>query len=194
MDAQLLALAKAQDEFRQTVAVGLTDLKSIYDSCAREHANEQKQRANEQESARRAIDGANGEREKLEQKLMQCEHALSETKHALVETREKAKDVRMRDGRCDAMWCVRAMWGGRWASRDARWIRAGCARTGTRRTPRRRHAARGVRIATTCACVRIVCVDLSRSGAGVHGGDDATSSALEDPSARRFQNAKQTRR
>ena len=101
MDAQLLALAKAQDDFRQQVAVGLTDLKSIYDACAREHGNELKQRANEQESARRAIEGANAERDRLEQKLVQCEHALSETKHALVETREKAKDVRA----CDA--CAR---------------------------------------------------------------------------------------
>ena len=40
MDAQLLALAKAQDDFRQHVSVGLTDLKSIYDACAREHGNE----------------------------------------------------------------------------------------------------------------------------------------------------------
>jgi len=103
MDAQLLALAKAQDDFRQQVAVGLTDLKSIYDACAREHGNEVKQRANEHESARRAIEGANAERDKLEQKLVQCEHALSETKHALVETREKAKDVRV--VRCDA--CAR---------------------------------------------------------------------------------------
>ena len=103
MDAQLLALAKAQDDFRQQVAVGLTDLKSIYDACAREHGNEAKQRANEQESARRAIEGAHAERDKLEQKLVQCEHALSETKHALVETREKAKDVRV--VRCDA--CAR---------------------------------------------------------------------------------------
>ena len=100
MDAQLLALAKAQDDFRQQVAVGLTDLKSIADACAREHAGEVKHHASEQERARIAIEGANAERDRLEQKLMQCEHALSETKHALVEMKEKAKDVRV----CDA--CV----------------------------------------------------------------------------------------
>ena len=138
MDAQLLALAKAQDDFRQQVAVGLTDLKSIADACAREHAGEVKHHASEQERARIAIEGANAERDRLEQKLLQCEHALSETKHALMEMKEKAKDVRV----CDAM---------RWARREFLGSRVISSA----------ESSHGVFADVEYACVCLFCVDLS---------------------------------
>ena len=94
MDAQLSALAKAQDEFRNAVSVGLGEMRTAYEGVARESASEAKGRASERDAARRAIETSEQAREKLEQKLLQCEEALREAKGALVETREQAKDVR----------------------------------------------------------------------------------------------------
>ena len=97
MDAQLSALAKAQDEFRNAVSVGLGEMRTAYEGVARESASEAKGRASERDAARRAIETSEQAREKLEQKLLQCEEALREAKGALVETREQAKDVRNSD-------------------------------------------------------------------------------------------------
>ena len=97
MDAQLSALAKAQDEFRNAVSVGLGEMRTAYEGVARESASEAKGRASERDAARRAIETSEQAREKLEQKLLQCEEALREAKGALVETREQAKDVRDSD-------------------------------------------------------------------------------------------------
>jgi len=95
MDAQLNALAKAQDALRNAVSVGLGEMRTAYEGVARESATEAKGRASEREAARRAIETSEQAREKLEQKLLQCEEALREAKGALVETREQAKDVRV---------------------------------------------------------------------------------------------------
>ena len=94
MELALGSLGKAQDDFRQTIAVHANELKAQFDAVQREHANSVTKTANDKENARKAYEGLTAERERLESKLMQCEHALSETKHALMETREKAKDVR----------------------------------------------------------------------------------------------------
>ena len=94
MDAQLSALAKAQDEFRNAVSVGLGEMRTAYEGVARESASEAKGRASERDAARRAIETSEQAREKLEKKILQCEEALREAKGALVETREQAKDVR----------------------------------------------------------------------------------------------------
>ena len=45
MDAQLSALAKAQDEFRNAVSVGLGEMRTAYEGVARESASEAKGRA-----------------------------------------------------------------------------------------------------------------------------------------------------
>ena len=42
MDAQLSALAKAQDEFRNAVSVGLGEMRTAYEGVARESASEAK--------------------------------------------------------------------------------------------------------------------------------------------------------
>lgn len=133
MDAQLSALAKAQDEFRNAVSVGLGEMRTAYEGVARESANEAKGRASEREAARRAIETSEMAREKLEQKLLQCEEALREAKGALVETREQAKDVRVGGSSARAIGrCISSL--DRVAS--ARYADAGEVATTTRRCAR----------------------------------------------------------
>ena len=94
MDGSLANLARAQDEFRNTVSVGLSEIKSAYETVVKDSATEHKGREEERERARRTIETAENDKEKLETKLTQCEEALKETKNVLMETREQAKDVR----------------------------------------------------------------------------------------------------
>jgi len=144
MDAQLSALAKAQDEFRNAVSVGLGEMRTAYEGVARESANEAKGRASEREAARRAIETSEQAREKLEQKLLQCEEALREAKGALVETREQAKDVRVGGSSARAIGrCIsrsrreRAMRGrGRGGDDDETMCTRGLRRRATRRRSR----------------------------------------------------------
>jgi hypothetical protein len=51
MDAQLNALAKAQDALRNAVSVGLGEMRTAYEGVARESATEAKGRASEREAA-----------------------------------------------------------------------------------------------------------------------------------------------
>ena len=95
MDGSLANLARAQDEFRNAVSVGLSEIKSAYETVVKDSAMEHKGREEERERARRTIETAENDKEKLETKLTQCEEALKETKNVLMETREQAKDVRV---------------------------------------------------------------------------------------------------
>ena len=100
MDGSLANLARAQDEFRNAVSVGLSEIKSAYETVVKDSATEHKGREEERERARRTIETAENDKEKLETKLTQCEEALKETKNVLMETREQAKDVRVE---CDRL-------------------------------------------------------------------------------------------
>jgi len=102
MEAPLAALARAQDELRNALAVGLGELRSAHDGVAVAASNEGKKNQAEREQSRVAIEREQAEREKLETKLTQCETALRETKAALVEARGEAKEVRDSIGRADA--------------------------------------------------------------------------------------------
>jgi myosin heavy subunit len=93
VEAQLTSLSRVQDEFRNSLSVGLSEMKNVFDAVQREHASEVKARVAENEQSRRALEVAMGERTALETKLMQCEQALMDTKHALMEMKEKAKDA-----------------------------------------------------------------------------------------------------
>jgi len=99
MNGSLANLARAQDELRNAVSVGLSEIKSAYETVVKDSETEHKGREQEREQARRAIETAESDKEKLETKLTQCEEALKETKNVLMETREQAKDVRL--NRCD---------------------------------------------------------------------------------------------
>lgn len=100
MDGSLANLSRAQDEFRNAVSVGLSEIKSAYETVVKDSATEHKGREEERERARRTIETAENDKEKLETKLTQCEEALKETKNVLMETREQAKDVRVE---CDRL-------------------------------------------------------------------------------------------
>jgi len=102
MEQPLAALARAQDELRNALAVGLGELRSAHDGVAVAASNEGKKNQAEREQSRVAIEREQAEREKLETKLTQCETALRETKAALVEARGEAKEVRDSIGRADA--------------------------------------------------------------------------------------------
>ena len=100
MDGSLANLARAQDEFRNAVSVGLSEIKSAYETVVKDSATEHNGREEGREWARRTIETAENDKEKLETKLTQCEEALKETKNVLMETREQAKDVRVE---CDRL-------------------------------------------------------------------------------------------
>jgi len=102
MEQPLAALARAQDELRNALAVGLGELRSAHDGVAVAASNEGKKHQSAREQSRVAIEREQAEREKLETKLTQCETALRETKAALVEARGEAKEVRDSMGRANA--------------------------------------------------------------------------------------------
>ena len=100
MNGSLANLARAQDELRNAVSVGLSEIKSAYETVVKDSETEHKGHEQEREQARRAIETAESDKGKLETKLTQCEEALKETKNVLMETREQAKDVRVE---CDRL-------------------------------------------------------------------------------------------